>query len=368
MCRTRQPVLVLAALLGAPCVGAAALVAAQPASPAAGQPVALSYRFQPGHVSRHQMKMEADLKLIVPGQGGIAGQEVPAKINTTMVGTRKVAEVTPAGEGVLSVTLDTAEMNASAIGLNIVVRGSNGKLTATLNDQALPAENLGPLLMGIDQVFGKSFSLRMAPSGQLVDLKAGAEGALGPLSGLGLQQMFSGVVVLPDHPVNPGDSWETKTSVALPARGGKPVEVRTQTSNTLKSLAMKGGHQIATIETKGKPALAGEGAPDPAKFKLSFTTTSHFDVTEGQSLDAVMLWDVAMDTEAIQGPPGDTPPVVTLPGTSLTGKMKLVIGPAPPPGKPAKPGRKAERRSQTSSPPGSHSFSRVISLRAKALS
>jgi hypothetical protein len=339
----RLPIYRFAAMRSWALVGAALVLLAASAPRASSQdqppaPLALAYKFTAGRVVRQQAKMTASMKMTLPAQAGIAGQELPVETAVTVVTSQKVAAIAPSGEASLATTLETLELKATALGVNFVARGANGKLTATLNGEETAPDFLGgSTLLGLDKLLGKPFTLTMAPNGQVTSLEGEAGGGgIGALSGMSMQELFSGGIVLPKEPVAPGGTWESRTKLDLPVATGKTIQRETTTTNKLVSVTARGGHQIATIESKGETLLTGEGAPDKSKFNQKFSAVTQFDVTAGELVTSTMNWDVAMDTAAVPGPAGASPAPIPISGVTLTGKIKVVVGPAPPP-EPAKP-------------------------------
>src|SRR5207237_205477 len=152
----------------------------------------------------------------------------------------------PQGEGSLTVTLDDLNLTMNVLGQAFTIKGSKGKMTASLNGQAMPANASPAGQLGMDQLLGAPIVMKMSSTGQVLEV-SGGQGGLSQVPGLSnVQNVVGGGLALPDHPVAPGDSWESKSTVPMPVGPGKTVNVETNTTNTLKSVAVKNGRQIAT--------------------------------------------------------------------------------------------------------------------------
>src|SRR5207253_7265215 len=99
-----------------------------------------------------------------------------------------------------------------------------------------------------------------------------------------------------------------------------------------KSVAVKNGRQIATIESKGSIGLGGENAPDKSKFAQTFTAVTDFDVSAGEPVTSKMDMDMKVDPSVFAAaagaaPGGDQAPASgLLAGMTLSGTIHLNIG------------------------------------------
>jgi hypothetical protein len=138
-----------------------------------------------------------------------------------------------------------------------------------------------------------------------------------------MQHLFTGGVVLPDHPVSKGDSWTSKSSTPVPLPNGQTAQMQTTLTSTLKSVVAQGAHTIATIDTNGTVAMPGQRT-----FNETFTSGTRFDVTSGVTLGSTLQMQVAMDLAA-QTSGAPNPPAGGFPAATMHGTIKITTGPVP---------------------------------------
>src|SRR5205823_12252286 len=146
------------------------------------------------------------------------------------------------------------KMALNGLGLSIVITGSHGKMTATANGRPIDPAQTPFGDTGLGQMLGKPVVMQMTPAGEITQVEGLPQSGTMQLPGMNMQHLFTGGVVLPDHPVAPGDSWTSKSSTPVPMPNGQTAQMQTTLASTLKSLVAQGAHTIATIETKGTVA------------------------------------------------------------------------------------------------------------------
>jgi hypothetical protein len=309
--------------VGIVCLFLVAATVAPVAAGAAARPdaagIRLAYRFQPGAVYRYHCSVTGTMTLGL-GPGGPAAGPAPGgmPMNLTMECdlVRTVKSVAADGSAVVEQRLDNAVMTNRMMGMEMVWKAQNGKTTMTMNGQpvAMPATG-----MGADPLASQVLELRLASTGQVLELKtksnqaapplAGgvdmAPGAGMPMGGLGGAGMAGfamaalGGLILPAEPVTVGQHWSESTTPAPPAPpgapGGAPVPLMPiQRESTLKELRREGTRQIVVIESKmtmttpgaevAPPGQGSKSGPGPVRTEPSTQTNSgtySFDVTGG---------------------------------------------------------------------------------------
>jgi hypothetical protein len=236
------------------------------------------------------------------------------------------------------VTLDTLKMTATGLGISFVVAGANGRVTVTANGQPVTTANLPLGDMGLSQLMGRPVMLRMTPAGQITEAQ-GLPQTNGPnLPGMNVQHLFTGGIILPERAVAPGESWSTKTATPAPMPNGQTAQLETSVTSTLKSLAAQGKHQVATIDTTGTIAMAGQRG-----FSETFTSTTRFDATAGATLGSDLRMQVMMDLGAqVAGAPN--PPAGGFAASTMTGTIHITTGPVPTAPAPKKAPTRTRRR------------------------
>ncbi|GIU98548.1 MAG: hypothetical protein KatS3mg014_0164 [Actinomycetota bacterium] len=179
-------------------VGAAGFAALERGPSAGARTLALS--FTPGERETYRIRMTLDGTL----SGGELLDETPVSVDLTQVVTWEVVDVDEEGAGTI-------------------------RATVTMAFGSLDGENVP-----IDASELRSIELRISPDGRILetqDLSLGTlliegsgaiEGLMGSPFFLGPEQL---VPLLADHPVAPGDGWETRSSRPLPfGRGSIPYQ------------------------------------------------------------------------------------------------------------------------------------------------
>lgn len=309
-------------------VGLAALApvcAGQPAQPAgSGAPVALAYKFKQGRVTRQQVKTTGQLMMQIGGGSAVgASNQIPLPMNMDTVATQKVTAVEANGAATLTVTVESMKTTTNLLGQEMVIDA--GPKGVTLNGQPMDASAM-PAGTGtaIAQVVGRPFTMRLSPQGQLIEAET-RSGAAPPASvpGLNTNQVVggNGFLLLPDHPVRVGESWQARLPVQFPLGAGAATEMQMTATSTLKSINTQGGRRVATIETKGQlgPTQAAGSSGKPLQ---AYAATSLFDVDQGELLRSTAKVDLNVDLSSLgrgapaAGPgPTPTPKTPPAPGT-----------------------------------------------------
>jgi hypothetical protein len=291
-----------------------------------GSAVNLAYKFKAGAVTRLRLQMKGELQIPL-GADPAAG--LPLTISADALTTQKVTAVSPQGEGTVTTTVTSGKMSYDAVGYAIVIKSVNGKLSVTQNGQPIAPGQLGGQAEAIvpAPLNGKPLTMRLSPRGAILAMsEAGSTPIAGPDVNPGA--VFSGAFsLLPDHPVRPGESWEEKS-----AEGGAGGVSAVQSRGTLKSLATRNGHQIATIVTTGSMG--------PAAGTRTFTVTTQFDVTDGQpvstNLEVTLSAAPAGPGAPAAGGPagaaagGPNPATLALQATGKITMSSTVLAPSPP--------------------------------------
>jgi hypothetical protein len=342
--------------------GAAALIAVPavraqdetpPPEPApGGEAVALAFKFPQGAVQRFRGDIKMDMSLSMGG-GGLG--PIPITMKMLMAYTEKVLG-SRAGTGTLALKMDTMAMSFNAMGQQGSIKSQNGKVTTSFPGAPGGAGAMG----GMPGANAEQF--RALTAGKPVVLRRSALGATTgteALAGLPTQS-FGGagqsVVLLPDHPVRVGESWESSTTIRpgmggpLPPGVAPAGEVTIQMTHTLKAIQPRNGHRHAIIETVGTTSTGGAAAGGEApSFNQEIQGTTRFDLDRGAIVGAQYEGMMSMGMTLPSGGPGgaDGP---AAPGAlaggrmQIDGQLKLTLVEVPAPKAPARPAKRRPAR------------------------
>lgn len=340
--------------LGTACLIGVAFAAAAMAQ-AADDAVLLRYQFKPGEEFRYRMTMSGDMGTTIGGMTPPAGAALPGKIPSTVSGTyelvEKVTSVSPEGVAAVSVAMDKMDTTTSVIGMNVVVRlGAGGKVETLMNGQPMPLPNMPNTTLP-----NPLYEIKIDPSGKVTPTTPSPSSAMSRLfGGQNISAMFNsdlpgiGMLMLPEKPVKPGDTWDTQREVHVPlampgmagggpggAAPGTPFTLKTSIHNKLARI--EDGHAVietqvtATAPPGARVPLPGGGAaPSGAsmtiqKMDQSMTGTQRFNVEQGfiEGGDNEMKIAIVMAMGLPAGLPGAGP------GVKLGANTKAAPGKKP---------------------------------------
>ena len=316
---------------------ALALVASAHAqeTPAVGQEqaVPLTFKYTKGQVQHLRATLAADMSLSPVGRGDLP--DLPLSVKLQMAFSEKVIG-TNKGTGTLAVNHDSLTVSNNMAGQQTVVRIRGGKVaSASLNGSPLSKQQLAQAAARMKDVPGlKQQVLRRGPDGREVKGPGGQDASA-----------FGPVLMVPNRPVKPGETWEhvelvKPTIVGLPNSGqvAPPVEVRF--TYTLKSVESRGGKQFAIIETSGSSSNGGQ-----AGLNHNYRGTSRFDIGRGVVVAGQYVVDttVELPAAALGIPPGEgTPERIRVAGSTQIKMEEAPAAPAAPAA--AKPARGRTRK------------------------
>jgi len=285
MTKTTRGVLGLLAV-----VSGAALCIARPIA-AQGEAVTLAYKFKMGRTVHSTMTMNGKLDMGL-NLGG-AQQQLPITMDMTARATQKVTAVGEDGAGTVNQTIDGMKMDMAMLNMfKITMELENGELVLSVNGQKQAVPNMPGIPTAKD--ITEPTVMKVAPTGKVLSTMGGASKFLSSVPGGGAAQFAGfGGLAFPAEAKAVGQSWDTRDTVQMPfgipgQGGGGNVPVEVTTHNTLKSIDQKAGHRIAVIDTTGKVALprgakgGGGGMFDVSAMTISFTSTSQFDLDQGE--------------------------------------------------------------------------------------
>jgi hypothetical protein len=246
--------------------------------------------------------------LTVNGSTNIGqGTDQPLKIDSSSDVTWRVTSVDAAGNTAIDVTVDNLKTTVTSS----VPPGATATTTTTTTTS-------GP----------QHGTITVAPNGEIMSGGAapGAAAALAPFPGASAPGADQFLALLPDHGVQPGDTW-TK-SVTLPGPPGQPGISFTTDNRFLRFDNLKGG-QAAVVETRamvpidmtedlgqlpqgvgappGPPPVPQPGVKIHSQGTLSFDSTTWFD-TRTHIVDRTRSVDSSDITTTFSGPLPTPPP------------------------------------------------------------
>ena len=261
----------------------------------ADEGVLLRYHFQPGQEYRYRITMSGDMATSIGGIAAPGGAALPGKIPSTMNGTyelvQKVKSVLPEGVATVSVAMDKMELTTAVMGINLVARlGAGGKLETLMNGQPAPFPNMPNTALP-----NPLYEIKIDPAGKVTRAAPDASNAMsGLFGGQNMSAMFNsdmpgmGMVLLPEKPVKPGDTWDTQRDVQVPIAmampgltgggpGGPPAGLSLSLRTSIHNKLLRVENGRAVIETQatastppGAKTPSGGGAAAPSGPGLTF--------------------------------------------------------------------------------------------------
>lgn len=333
-------------------LGAAGLLwislATAAAAQGADQAVLLRYHFQPGQEFRYRMTLTGDMGMTLGGSALPPGANAPPKMPMTMNGTyewvQKVKSVAPDGKATVTLSLGAMDLTSSMMGMKMAVRrGPEGKLEVLQNGQPVTPPN-APTQSIPDPLYEATID----PTGKISAVSAESMRSMTQaFGGQNLSTMFNGsmpgmgMLLLPDQPVKPGDTWDTKTQLQVPlsmpgpaaaAPGGAGPAATFTLNYTVHNKLARVEDGRAVIETQATAAVppgaklplpAGAGAPPGLsmtfdKMEQSMTSTQRLQieqgVMEGGDFDVKMAMAMSLALPPGMAGPGAAP--TPKPGTT----------------------------------------------------
>ncbi len=321
----------------APAPSAAPVEIAPPPKPV-GAPVAvapaglrLAYRFKKGDSTEYEMNVKQEVTM-KPQGGPPAGQPGPIippdGMKMTSVQNRvmvnQVKSVTPGGEARVSTRARDGEIRMTLPMMGDAhVQIKDGKATVLQNGQPVPQSGsmTDSVTTAMAGMYTNPREMRVAASGKVLPRPAdsggsGVRGMLGGQNVPGQDLAGYGMLVFPNRPLKPGDSWTDVQVIPLPAsRGQKPAKMTLTTKFTLKEILQQEGRQIAVIDSEStikmpQTGFAGPMVTDLASSKIRMTGSAQFDVAAGELASGYYRLDLALELKmgAPAGMPGDRGP------------------------------------------------------------
>ena len=243
--------------------------------------VTLSSKFPPG-VYTTTMNQQMNVQMAMPG-----GQQMDQKQTMMMVSQIMAGPIDPTGQKV--------EMEFKRIKQSTQVGAMNMGY-----DSADPNQSSSPMAAIFKALLDAKISFTMTADGKIKDVSGldkmiddmtKQNPALAPMAKTMKEQMGDNMVrqmvgmgnqMLPDKPVGPSDTWQTKATQNLGMIGEMTI------ANDCKMTALENTPKgkVAVIEFTGKATTAeGKAAPMPGakleKLNMDMTGTSRFNATTG---------------------------------------------------------------------------------------
>ncbi len=311
------------------------LAATHLAAQEAAQPVTLAFKHKTGQAQKFASEVKTEATITTGGGGGLG--PIPVTLNMLYSYSEKVVG-TKQGTATLSSLLELPSVSANVVGQEYVVKKKGGKTVVTTNGEPADTSGLSGPAAGLETMMKtRKGVIRRSPIGELSAVSGdGAE----------LAQMLSSGIVgptlrLPDHPVNPGDSWEFETKFRpaipgpVPSLSG-PQEMDLKLTYTFKALDKKGGKQFALIETAGN----AEGTGPQGTAAVSQKGTTRFDIARGAVVSGKM--STTLNMAGSDAPPAANNAAAGVGGMRIDAVFDVVLREVPVTAAPAK--AKGKRR------------------------
>jgi hypothetical protein len=244
-------------------------------APTANGAVTLLYKFVVGQDQKYQMTTTTTGTLDINGRAMPMTQTVTGDIHQV------ITKVDKNGDGTIAMSFDNLNMN-------MVVNGSA---------IPIPPDQVSKMMTG--------FSTTLSPQGKLIGMTtaAGAPAGAADTSKILSQGLSGNVAILPDHPVNIGDTW--RGSMNLAALG-----MQTYMKMTLNGVNSLSGNNVAMVAIKTSSTINPKsGAGSSTVGQVDALGTMGFDLDNGymRSLSEVMT--IAMNITPGANSTTNTPPV-----------------------------------------------------------
>lgn len=273
--------------------------------------VTLRHKFTAGEKATYVTKISGTVPMTVTVPAEMGGGALPLDVIVDMAMTTDelTREVDDKGFGHLDKTIPElairSSMQVMGMPLETVLKWEKAALTATVNNEPLPADDgqkkladmLAQTVKMIMEPTGKS-----TPEAETAQETAGALGITG-LGGVDLSQLGALLTGLPEQAVKVGDTWEVKDEI-------KNGAATVTGSSTFKLAAIETveGRRVARIEGQARLTMEGQMAAPGAmgmpmhlnitKMDVALSFINHFDIERGttpltemnmcQNMDMVM--------------------------------------------------------------------------------
>jgi hypothetical protein len=329
---------------------------------AQGDDVKLAYKWKPGQVFKYRMTGAGTYTMSLgglPALGGAPGAPpqggFPMETKMTMETTQRVKEVAPDGSATVTQRLLTMNMTNNVMGRQAVVKMEDGKMSMTLDGQAMPLQGAGQSAE-LATLMTKGVDIRLTPRGQMIELAGAAREAVARMfQGSGVSVLFgsgtlgAGMLILPESAVKSGGSWNDKQLLRIPIQGGlggpagggasQLMEVDYDVQHTVSRIEGQGDRRTAVITTKGAATVPETKLKTPAQpnnatpgslpitiraFTQKIDGKANFDLNAGYIRDGDYTLDLGMKMDLPFAPPAGAADAAK-PQMTMNGKMAVKV-------------------------------------------
>jgi hypothetical protein len=323
--------------------------------------VKLAYKWKPGQLFKYRLTGGGTFTMNLGGLPVPAGAPgappaggIPMDMKMTMEAWQRVKEVAPDGSATVTQQLQAMNMTNTVMGMNVVLKLEDGKMSMTMNGQPFPLQPGG---QGADMaaLMSKGVDIRLTPRGQMIELTGAAREAVARMfQGSNISAMFgggtlgAGMLIMPESPVKPGESWTDKQLLRVPVQGGlggpggaqaQLMQVDYSVENTCSRIEGDGDKRTAVIATKAKatiPETKLEFQADPKNagaaglpvtirsFTQNINGTVNFDLAAGYIRSGDYTVDMGMKMDLPFAPPGGAADGAK-PQVAMDGKMTMKV-------------------------------------------
>lgn len=294
-------------------------------------PVELLVKWPLGRHAVQTMDLQQSTALTVPGMP----QPITNEMTMAQSSALTVVKEADSGKSALEMEYQSMKMSVS----------SAGKSVMSYDSAKAPAGDANPAAAIFGKLIGAKLSFVLDDSNRVESVEGAEElqqrlAASSKIDPAGtLKSMFGGDVLkqsldfakkLPDHPVQPGDTWPVHYEFAMGALGTMVMDY----TNTLDSWERRDDRYCAKIEMDGTLTVTPGNSPgmNGMKFVIHDGKTSGetwFDMDLGMFTDTTLYIDMGMDitvpNRAARNHPG-LPKTMTIPSTisqTITTKFEL---------------------------------------------